>query len=397
MIYVTSAGQYLPKDSISNEALVESFNHYVDAYNKTHEDAITRGEMEPLAPSSAAFIQKASGITRRHVVDKEGILDPKIMAPRLKEHPLEEAPSLMAVMGAKALQDALDRAGLVGEDIDVVICASSAFARSMPALAIEIQGLVGTNPYIGFGFDMNVACASATFGIGTAMGLIQGGLALRVAVVSVEVPTAHLNFRNRDSHFIFGDGASAVIVEHANNIKDLAARPFVFEIEECDLVSQFSTNIQSTQGALDRSFALGGARFDFEAPDSPKLFRQEGRRVFREVCPMVARHIDHQLVRLGIDKKDVKKLWLHQANQNMIDLILRTVMGKDADKTIAPLVLDKVGNTSSASCIMALLSDYQMEAGQYGVLASFGAGYALGSLVLRKVDASYLPPNARIS
>ena len=107
--------------------------------------------------------------------------------------------------------------------------------------------------------------------------------------------------------------------------------------------------------------------------------------MFREVCPAVSNLILAQLAEHHIDKTRVKKLWLHQANANMVDLILRSVMGKEADKSIAPLVIDEFANTSSASP-MIVFHRHQagMTAGDIGMICSFGAGYSIGSILVQK-------------
>src|SRR5690606_35497588 len=152
----------------------------------------------------------------------------------------------------------------------------------------------------GFGFDMNVACSSATFGIQTAANAVQLGQARAVLLVSPEICTGHLNFRDRDSHFIFGDAATAVILERA----DLATSPNQWDIVGTKLVTQFSNNIRNNFGFLNRAAEEGVG-----APD--KLFVQEGRKVFMEVCPIVAELIGQHLQETGIAVEDVQRFWLH--------------------------------------------------------------------------------------
>ena len=202
-ICITATGLYTPPYSISNEELVATFNQYVDRYNTEHAASIASGHKKALEHSSAEFIEKVSGIKSRYVMEKSGILDPEIMAPVIPYRKLGEEMSIMAEMGLAALNEALDQAGLTGEDIDAVIVACSNFQRVYPAIAIEIQNHIGMKG--GFGFDMNVACSAATFGIAQAVGTIRAGVAKRVAMLNIEITSAHLNWRNRDSHFIFGE------------------------------------------------------------------------------------------------------------------------------------------------------------------------------------------------
>ena len=369
-VVISGTGLYTPAMSISNEELVESFNTWARQFNRDNAAAIERGELEPAAESSAAFIEKASGIKSRHVMDKAGILDPQRMKPRLPERSNDE-PSILCEMAVAAARQALERAGRTAADVDAVIVACSNLQRPYPAIAIEVQQVLGIQ---GFAFDMNVACSSATFGIQTASNCVQLGQARAVLVVSPEICTGHLNFRDRDSHFIFGDAATAVLVERA----DLATSAHQFDILGTKLLTQFSNNIRNNFGFLNRASEEG-----IDAED--KLFVQEGRKVFREVCPMVAELIAQHLAENHIDIAQVKRFWLHQANLSMNQLIVKKLLGRDALEEEAPVILDRYANTSSAGSVIALHS-YQddLPAGALGVLSSFGAGYSIGSVILRK-------------
>ncbi|OLS59464.1 beta-ketoacyl-ACP synthase III [Pseudomonas putida] len=369
-VVISGTGLYTPANSISNEELVESFNTYVTRFNAENAAAIERGEVQALAESSAAFIEKASGIKSRYVMDKAGILDPQRMKPRLPERSNDE-PSILCQMGVAAAEQALKRAGRTAADVDAVIVACSNLQRPYPAIAIEVQQALGIN---GFGFDMNVACSSATFGIQVACNSVQLGQARAVLVVSPEICTGHLNFRDRDSHFIFGDAATAVLVERA----DLATSEHQFDIVSTKLLTQFSNNIRNNFGFLNRAAEEG-----VDAAD--KLFVQEGRKVFREVCPMVAELIGTHLAENNLNVSDVQRFWLHQANLSMNHLIVKKLRGRDVLEEEAPVILDRYANTSSAGSVIALHS-YQddLPKGALGVLSSFGAGYSIGSVILRK-------------
>ncbi|HWD31895.1 beta-ketoacyl-ACP synthase III [Pseudomonas caricapapayae] len=369
-VVISGTGLYTPANSISNEELVESFNAYVQQFNADNAEAIERGDVQALAESSAAFIEKASGIKSRFVMDKAGILDPQRMAPRLPERSNDE-PSVLCQMAVAAAEQALQRAGRTAADVDAVIVACSNLQRPYPAIAIEVQQALGIN---GFGFDMNVACSSATFGIQTACNSVQLGQARAVLVISPEICTGHLNFRDRDSHFIFGDAATAVLVERA----DLATSAHQFDIVSTKLLTQFSNNIRNNFGFLNRAAEEG-----IGAPD--KLFVQEGRKVFREVCPMVAELIAQHLAENNIGVSDVKRFWLHQANLSMNHLIVKKLLGRDALEEEAPVILDSYANTSSAGSVIALHKHQDdLPKGSLGVLSSFGAGYSIGSVILRK-------------
>ncbi|MEY4889201.1 MAG: hypothetical protein RIQ75_331 [Pseudomonadota bacterium] len=366
---ISATGLYTPPESISNEELVASFNTYVDRFNTDHADAIARGDVEALQPSSVEFIEKASGIKSRHVVSKAPILDPDIMCPRIAERPNEEL-SILAEMGVAAAREALARAGRDASDVDAVLCACSNLQRAYPAIAVEIQDALGID---GFGFDMNVACSSATFGIQTAADFIRAGNAKSVLVVNPEICSGHLNWRDRDSHFIFGDVATAILVEE----KSLAPAGH-WDILGTKLKTQFSNNIRNNFGFLNRAAP--------EARDArDKLFVQEGRKVFKEVVPMVADLILQQLDRLSLSPEQLRRMWLHQANAGMNRLIASRVLGHEAEPDESPTVLDTYANTSSAGSVIAFHKHSQdLAAGDVGLICSFGAGYSVGTVFVRK-------------
>jgi len=370
-IVISGTGLYTPPNSISNEELVASFNEYVRRCNTAHAAEIGAGTMAPLAESSVEFIEKASGIKNRFVMDKAGILDPEIMCPRLPQPPDDE-PSLQCRMGVAAAREAMAMAGKEAGDIDAVLVGCSNLQRPYPAVAIEIQHALGIQ---GFAVDMNMACSSATFAIQAATDAIAGGRARAVLVINPEICTGHLNFRDRDSHFIFGDACTALIVEDAAH----CTAPAPFEVVGTRLVTCFSNNIRNNFGFLNRCDPETATATD-------KLFIQQGRKVFKEVIPMVAALIRDHLESLGIAVADVKRLWLHQANLSMNLLIGNRVLGREAAAGEAPLILDTYGNTSSAGSIIAFHKHRDdLVPGDTGVICSFGAGYSAGSVIVRKV------------
>ncbi|UYG01112.1 MULTISPECIES: beta-ketoacyl-ACP synthase III [unclassified Halomonas] len=368
-VVITGTGLYTPEHAIDNEALVATFNAFVDRHNERFSAEIAAGEREALAYSSSEFIEKASGIKSRYVLDAEGILDPARMRPNLPQRSDDE-PSIQCEMAVEAAGQALKNAGVEAEGIELVIVACSNLERAYPAVAVEIQQALGT---AGYGFDMNVACSSATFAIETAANAIASGSVKRALVVSPEICSAHLNFTDRDSHFIFGDACTAVVLERS----DLAVASQRFEVLGTRLVTRFSNAIRNNAGFLNRVT-------DSDPLGVDKLFVQQGRQVFKEVCPMVASLITSHLASLELEGSDVKRLWLHQANRHMNDLIARRVLGFDPNESQAPIILDRYANTSSAGSIIAFhLHRDDFKTGDTGLICSFGAGYSAGSVVLR--------------
>jgi beta-ketodecanoyl-[acyl-carrier-protein] synthase len=367
---ITGSGVFTPSEVITNAELVEAFNAYVDIYNAEHAAEIGAGDVAAKEYSSVEFIEKASGIEQRYVIDKKGVLDPHVMHPLLRQRSDDE-PSLMAEMALDAAQKALKQAGKTAADVDAVICAASNLERAYPAVAIEIQQLLQIN---GFAFDMNVACSSATFGIQAAADMIRSGSIRSALVVNPEICSAHLEWRDRDCHFIFGDVATAVLIERSEN----ADGPY-FEIKSTRCATEFSNNIRNNNGFLRRS------RPDGVADRRDMQFMQNGRKVFKEVLPMVSEHIANHMAAEGIDASDLKRLWLHQANKSMNDFIGKKVLGRTPEPGEQPNILQDYANTSSAGSIIAF-SKYSndLKEGETGLICSFGAGYSVGSVIVQK-------------
>jgi beta-ketodecanoyl-[acyl-carrier-protein] synthase len=365
---IAATGLYTPPESISNAELVEAFNAYAEQFNAENAAAIAEGRIEAIPPSSAEFIEKASGIKSRFVVQKSGILDPAVMRPVIPERPNEEI-SILAEMAVKAAQEALERWGKPRSRIGAVLCAASNMQRAYPAMAIEVQAALGLE---GFAFDMNVACSSATFGIKTATDYVNTGSLDAVLVVNPEICSGHLNFRDRDSHFIFGDVATAVIVERGDEAQG------GWDILGTRLKTRFSNNIRNNSGFLNRAWPEGR-----DLPD--KLFVQQGRKVFKEVVPLVSEMILEHAADLGLDTHRLKRLWLHQANINMNELIGRRVLGRDPTREENVIILDEYANTSSAGSIIAFHKHSDdMAPDDLGLICSFGAGYSAGTVFVRK-------------
>lgn len=370
-VVISGIGLYTPEHVISNDELVASFNAYVSAFNQQHAAEIEAGEITPLAESSTAFIEKASGIKSRFVIDKQGILDPARMRPRISKRSNNEL-SVQAEMAVAAAKDALAAAGKTSADVDAIIVACSNLARPYPALAIEIQHALGIK---GFAYDLNVACSSATFGIQTAVDAIKAESAGSVLVLNPEICSAHLDFRDRDSHFIFGDACSALLLERASS----ATAANQYAVLGTQLQTMFSNNIRNNFGFLNRCEVGAEEQQD-------KLFMQNGRKVFKEVCPAVAQQIKQHLQAQGLQASEVKRFWLHQANLSMNQLISKNLLGRMATDEESPVILDTYANTSSAGSVIAMYKYHQdLQAGDVGVLCSFGAGYSIGSVLLKKV------------
>ena len=369
-VVISGVGVWHPKDSITNEELVDSYNAYVDAFNEENKAQIEAGEVAAMPYSSAEFIEKASGIKSRYIYQKEGALDITRMKPKIAPRADDEL-SHQAEIAVEAAKLAMASANVTADEIDAVIVSCAYTQRAYPAIAIEVQEALNIE---GFGFDMLVACSAATFGMHRAYEMICAKNATRVLVINPELVSPQINYADRDSHFIFGDVATATVLELAETAKS----EHVYDVLSTKALTKFSNNIRSNFGYMTRAEDV-----DPYGPD--KLFHQAGRKVFKEVCPLAAAHIEAHLASHDITPEGVKRWWLHQANINMNTLICKRLLGRDADRTEAPIVLDEFANTASAGSVIAFgLNHEDLVAGDVGVLCSFGAGYSIGSLVIRK-------------
>ncbi|MCU0555305.1 MAG: beta-ketoacyl-ACP synthase III [Syntrophales bacterium] len=369
-IVISGSGLWTPPNVITNAELVASYNAWVEKYNAEHAAEIAAGKMEEKPTSSERFIEKASGIKSRFVYTREGILDVDRMRPKFPERKEEEL-SNQAEIAVYAAREAMAAAGKTAADIDAVIVACAYTQRAYPAIAIEVQNELGIE---GFGFDMLLACSAATFGLHRACDSLLAGSAKCVLAVNPELVTPQVNFRDRDSHFIFGDVSTAVILERAESCTSANS----YEILSTKALTKYSINIRSNFGHM--SYANDVDPFGWD-----KLFHQSGRKVFEEVSPVAARHITDHLASLGLTPRDIRRFWIHQANINMNKMVMKQLLGEEPTEDVAPTILDRYANTASAGSIIAFnLYNRDLKKGDIGVICSFGAGYSVGSLVVRK-------------
>jgi beta-ketodecanoyl-[acyl-carrier-protein] synthase len=369
-VVISGSGLWTPAEGITNAELVESLSQAVKRWNAEHAVEIEAGTLEERDLPSERFIERASGIKHRYVIEKKGVLDPARLRPHL---PLrgEDELSIQAEISLTAIREALDQAGREPGEVDAVIVACSNLQRPYPAVSVEVQSQLGAG---GWAYDMNVACSSATFGIQAAVDAVRTGSARCAVVVNPELTSCHNNFELRDYHFIFGDAATAVVVEP----EDGCRADERWNVLGTRLQTVFSNNIRNDFGFMNRS--EDGDRHPHEL-----VFRQRGRKVFQDVCPMVAEHIQGHLADLGLSAPELRRMWLHQANLGMNQLIARTVLGRDATDDESPVILDEYANTSSAGSVIAFHKHRaDLAPDDLGILCSFGAGYSIGSAVIRR-------------
>ncbi len=373
-IVISGTGVFTPPHSLSNAELVAGYNAHVDEWNAAHAEEIDSGEMVPKESSSTKFIEKASGIKNRYLMEASGLTEPDRMYPYLSEL-AEDDPSKTPVqvkMALAAAEKALAEAGLVGSDIDLVIISASVWERFVPSMATELQKILGAK---GFAFDMAMGCSSATFGISTAADALSSGMANKALVVTAEYISPLLAYEDRDGHFIFGDAAVAMVLERENECTPKHA----FKIKSRKLFTEFSTNIAAGFGSR---LMLERERIN----DPEQRFKQSGRAVFKELLPKVINHINHHMAAEGKTVADFKRMWLHQANINMNMFAARKILGHEPTQDEAPIILDQYANTAGAGCLIAFNNyKHDFKSGDMGMICSFGASYSIGSIIVEKL------------
>lgn len=366
-IYISGTGLWTPPNKVSNAELVKAFNEYVALFNKEHEKGIQDGSIEVLEESSIEFIEKASGIKSRYVIDKKSLLNPLIMKPIIEPRSDDDL-SVCAEISVIAAKEALKNACLDASEIDAVIVSTANLQRAYPAIAIEVQAELGIE---GYAYDMMVGCSSTTFGISNACSDIIAGKASKILVINPEITTAHNNYKNRDSHFIFGDVCTAAVIEKESK------SPNKFKILSSKLKTQFSNNIRNNFGFMN-------SIENKEYTEAELLFVQNGRSVFKEVMPMVASIIAEHLSENGLLPDEVEQYWLHQANINMNTYVIKKLLGENFPPERAPNVLEEYANTGSAGSLIAFHKYNHLKTGQKGIICSFGAGYSICSILVEK-------------
>lgn len=369
-IVISGSGLFIPPFTITNDELVEAYNAYANRFNEEHADAIAAGETEALPLSSSEFIEKASGIKARYAMYKDGIVNPDIMHP-VFPMTQEGATPEMVTMGVAAAREAMQQASKTADDIDMVIVSSTFRQRDYPGMSVEIQRELGIK---GFAYDMGIACSSATFGLINAYTALKAGTAKCVLFVNPEFTTPGLDFKDRDSHFIFGDVATAAILEPA----ETATSEHIFRILSTKQFTQYSDNIRCDASYADYCFE--------NVPANRYAFKQQGRKVFKELLPLVTNFIENLLSENQLEASSLKRMWLHQANVNMNLFAVKKLLGRLPEGNEAPVVLDEFANTASSGSVIAFHRHKDdFISGDKGLICSFGAGYSIGSLLVEKV------------
>jgi 3-oxoacyl-[acyl-carrier-protein] synthase-3 len=305
---------------------------------------VTNRDLEDMVETSDEWIVQRTGIRQRYIAG-EG--------------------ETTASLGAAAAEQALARAGLTANDIDLIICATSTPDNTFPATAVNIQNRLGMNH--GFAFDVQAVCSGFVYAMSTADLYIRGGMAKRVLVIGAETFSRILDWNDRTTCVLFGDGAGALVLEGQEGEGTLADRGIL------------TANLRSDGAHREKLYVDGGP----STTGTVGHLRMEGREVFKHAVGMITDVIEAAFTATGTTADDIDWLVPHQANKRIIDGSAKK-LGIPDEKVV--ITVDQHGNTSAASIPLALAvaaGDGRIKPGDLVMLEAMGGGFTWGAVLLR--------------
>ncbi|RWB76875.1 MAG: ketoacyl-ACP synthase III [Mesorhizobium sp.] len=301
-------------------------------------------DFEGMVETSDEWIVQRTGIRQRHVAADD---------------------ETTASLGEAAARAALDSAGMTPADIDLIILATSTPNNTFPATAVEIQNRLGMHH--GFAFDMQAVCSGFVYAVATADLYIRGGLAKRVLVIGSETFSRILDWNDRSTCVLFGDGAGALVLEAQEGAGAITDRGVL------------AASLRSDGAHKDKLFVDGGP----STTGTVGHLRMEGREVFKHAVGMITDVIEATFGEAGITAQDLDWFVPHQANKRIIDASARK-LGIAEEKVV--VTVDLHGNTSAASVPLALsvaVADGRIKKGDLVLLEAMGGGFTWGAVLLR--------------
>ncbi|MDX8530013.1 beta-ketoacyl-ACP synthase III [Mesorhizobium sp. VK25A] len=301
-------------------------------------------DFEGMVETSDEWIVQRTGIRQRHVAADD---------------------ETTASLGEAAARAALDSAGMTPADIDLIILATSTPNNTFPATAVEIQNRLGMHH--GFAFDMQAVCSGFVYAVATADLYIRGGLAKRVLVIGSETFSRILDWNDRSTCVLFGDGAGALVLEAEDGAGAITDRGVL------------AASLRSDGVHKDKLFVDGGP----STTGTVGHLRMEGREVFKHAVGMITDVIEATFGEAGITAQDLDWFVPHQANKRIIDASAKK-LGIAEEKVV--VTVDLHGNTSAASVPLALsvaVADGRIKKGDLVLLEAMGGGFTWGAVLLR--------------
>ncbi|MBW3098780.1 beta-ketoacyl-ACP synthase III [Pseudohoeflea coraliihabitans] len=306
--------------------------------------AMANAEIEGIVETSDEWIVQRTGIRQRHIADET---------------------ETTASLGEAAARQALDNAGLTVADIDMIILATSTPDNTFPATAVNIQSRLGMHH--GFAFDLQAVCSGFVFAVTTADNYIKTGLARRVLVIGAETFSRILDWTDRTTCVLFGDGAGAIILEAQQGEGTTADRGIL------------TAHLRSDGSHMEKLYVDGGP----SSTGTVGQLRMQGREVFKHAVGMITDVIEAAYEATGLTSQDIDWFVPHQANRRIIEASAKK-LGIAPEKVI--LTVDRHGNTSAASIPLALhhaASEGRIQKGDMVLLEAMGGGFTWGSVLLR--------------
>ncbi|MCV3240301.1 beta-ketoacyl-ACP synthase III [Mesorhizobium sp. ZC-5] len=301
-------------------------------------------DFEGMVETSDEWIAQRTGIRQRHIAADD---------------------ETTASLGEAAAREALANAGLTPDDLDLIVLATSTPNNTFPATAVEIQNRLGMRH--GFAFDMQAVCSGFVYAVTTADLYIRGGLAKRVLVIGSETFSRILDWSDRSTCVLFGDGAGALILEAGQGEGNIADHGVL------------ATSLRSDGTHKDKLYVDGGP----STTGTVGHLRMEGREVFKHAVGMITDVIEATFSQAGITAEDLDWFVPHQANKRIIDASAKK-LGIAEQKVV--ITVDKHGNTSAASVPLALavaVKDGRIKKGDLVLLEAMGGGFTWGAVLLR--------------
>ncbi|OCP36584.1 beta-ketoacyl-ACP synthase III [Ensifer sp. LC163] len=305
---------------------------------------VTNQELESKVDTSDEWIVQRTGIRQRHIAG-EG--------------------ETTASLGEAAARAALDSAGLTAADLDLIILATSTPDNTFPATAVNIQNRLGMHH--GAAFDLQAVCSGFIYAVTTADAYIRGGLARRVLVIGAETFSRILDWSDRTTCVLFGDGAGAIILEAQEGEGTIADRGVL------------TAKLRSDGAHREKLYVDGGP----STTGTVGHLKMEGREVFKHAVGMITDVIEAAFEATGTTAEDIDWLVPHQANRRIIDGSAKK-LGIPLDKVV--VTVDVHGNTSAASIPLALntaAADGRIKKGDLVLLEAMGGGFTWGSVLIR--------------
>jgi len=301
-------------------------------------------DFEGMVETSDEWIVQRTGIRQRHIAAED---------------------ETTASLGEAAARAALANAGLTPADIDLIVLATSTPNNTFPATAVEIQNRLGMHH--GFAFDMQAVCSGFVYAMATADAYLRGGLARRALVIGSETFSRILDWSDRSTCVLFGDGAGAVVLEAGEGAGTVADRGVL------------AASLRSDGVHKDKLYVDGGP----STTGTVGHLRMEGREVFKHAVGMITDVIEATFAEAGITADDLDWFVPHQANKRIIDASARK-LGIAEEKVV--VTVDLHGNTSAASVPLALsvaVADGRIKKGDLVLLEAMGGGFTWGAVLVR--------------